>query len=488
MGARTGQQYLDGLRDDRRVWLGAERVDVIEDPRLAGSLLGLAGYFDYQHAHAEDCLVEDAGTGEPVNASHLLPRTAADLERRHRALARLARYSVGMMGRTPDYVNVTLAGFAARRDIFEHNGDTRAADALVAFHHEAARRDLSLTHTIINPVIDKSLGDVEGLNGELALRRVRRTEGGIVVSGSKILGTLGPFADENFVYPGHPLPRDADPAFALCFAVPMDAPGLHTVCRDHYGTVGGERVDHPFSARFDEQDAVLIFDEVEIPDERVFIDGDLQVYAMLMREGWAANIMQQTSIRAQIKLEFAYDLACRLVDLQGMGGRPDATRQLGELWSYAELTRSGVLAAEAGAHDWGNGAWFPDQRPFLALRALLPGWMTRANDILKGLGSHNLLCTPTLEALDDPELGPLLRRYLPGAGGRDAAERARAFRLAWDFAGSALGSRVDLYERFYLGSAARNFTLNHVLARGAREWTEVDDFCRLAGIDTSTTR
>src|SRR4029079_2764977 len=123
-----------------------------------------------------------------------------------------------------------------------------------------------------------------------------------------------------------------------------------------------------------------------------------------------------------------------------------------------------------------------------ALRALLPGWMTRANDILKGLGSHNLLCTPTLEALDDPELGPRLRRSRPGAAGGDAAERARAFRLAWDFAGSALGSRVDLYERFYLGSAARNFTLNHVLARGAREWTEVDDFCRLAGIDASTTR
>jgi aromatic ring hydroxylase len=119
-----------------------------------------------------------------------------------------------MLGRTPDYVNVTLAGFAARRDIFESNGDKRAADALVAFQREVALRDLSLTHTIINPVIDKAKSDVDGINADLAFRVVRRTSGGVVVSGSKILGTLGPFADVNVVYPAHPLPKHADPSYA----------------------------------------------------------------------------------------------------------------------------------------------------------------------------------------------------------------------------------------------------------------------------------
>ena len=74
------------------------------------------------------------------------------------------------------------------------------------------------------------------------------------------------------------------------------------------------------------------------------------------------------------------------------------------------------------------------------------------NDIIKQLGSHNLLATPSLAAFDHPELGPLLERYLPGANGVSARDRAQVFRAAWDLAGSALGGRVELYERFYLAS------------------------------------
>jgi aromatic ring hydroxylase len=482
MGARTGQEYIAGLKDDRMVWLDGRRVDVVSEPRLAGSLLGVAEYFDYQHQFADDCLVEDAETGELINASHLIPLSDDDLRRRHRALDRLARYSIGMLGRTPDYVNVTLAGFVAQRSVFEMNGDTRAGAALVAFQREVALGDLSLTHTIINPVIDKAVGDVEGINAELLPRIVRRTEDGIVVSGSKILGTLGPFADENFVYPAYPLPNDADPDYALCFSVPVGAKGLHTVCRDHY-TVEGSRADHPFSSRFDEQDAFLIFDEVEVPWERVFIAGDLEVYGNVMRHGWAANILQQTSIRAAVKLEFAYDLACKMVEVQNMGSRAEATQLLGELVTYADMTRAAIRAAEADAHQYQQGGWFCGTEPFTAIRTLMPSWMTRVNEIFKALGGHNLLCTPNEAAFADPELGPLVRRYLPGANDISAEERAKIFRMAWDFAGSALGSRSELYERFYLSSQPRNLTFNHVLARRSREWTDVDDFRHVSGIE-----
>jgi 4-hydroxyphenylacetate 3-monooxygenase/anthranilate 3-monooxygenase (FAD)/4-hydroxyphenylacetate 3-monooxygenase len=482
MAARTAEEYRQGLKDDRVVWLNGRRVDVLDEPRFAGSLQGMAEYFDYQHEHALDCLIEDPQTGEPINASHIIPAGDADLRRRHVALDRLAHYSVGMLGRTPDYVNVTVAGFAAQRRLFEKNGDTRAGAAITAFQREVALRDLSLTHTIINPVIDKAVGDVEGINAGLPPRIVRQTAEGIVVSGSKILGTLAPFADENFVYPAHPLPKNADPAYALCFSVPVGTKGLHTVCRDHYA-VDGSRADHPFSSRFDEQDAFLIFDEVEVPWERVFIAGDLDVYGNLMKHGWAANIVQQTAIRAAVKLEFAYDLACKMVEVQNMGSRSEATQLLGEIATYADMTRAAIIAAEAGAHEYPWGGWFCDLRPFTALRALMPSWMTRVNDIFKTLGSHNLLCAPNEAAFAHPELGPLLRRYLPGANDITAEERARIFRTAWDFAGSALGSRGELYERFYLSSQPRNLGFHHGIARASQEWSDVDDFFRVSGID-----
>jgi 4-hydroxyphenylacetate 3-monooxygenase/anthranilate 3-monooxygenase (FAD)/4-hydroxyphenylacetate 3-monooxygenase len=417
-----------------------------------------------------------------MSASLLVPRGAEDLKRRHAAFDCFARYSVGMLGRTPDYVNVTLAGFVARADIFSAKGDRTHAERLRRFYREVVEKDLSLTHTIIHPVVDKSLPDTRGVNGEVALRVVRRTRDHIVVRGAKILATLGPFADELFVYPGQPQPPGTDPATLLSFSIPLASRGLVTLCRDHYG-VAAPVGDLPFSSRFDEQDAFMIFDDVEIPLERVFIDGDPDVYNGLMRHGWAANVMQQTSIRAAVKLEFAYELCTRMARATNSEARPEVAAMLGEIWAYSALTRAAVTAAEAGARDWGNGAFFCDDRPFRAIRAMMPGWMVRANDCIKAIGSHNLLATPSLDAIDNPEIGPLIRRLMPGANGLGARERAKVFRTAWDFAGSALGGRTELYERFYLASAPRNFAVDHVLAQQEREWSEVPALLNAAGVD-----
>ena len=140
MTARTGQEYISGLRDNRTVWLGGEKVDVLKHPAFAGSVNGMAAYFDWQHKYADDCLVADPETGKPMNASLIVPRNADDLRRRHAAFDRFARYSNGMLGRTPDYVNVTLAGFVARSDIFTAKGDTVYAERIRRFYRRLDER------------------------------------------------------------------------------------------------------------------------------------------------------------------------------------------------------------------------------------------------------------------------------------------------------------------------------------------------------------
>jgi len=472
MSARTGAQFLSGLRDDRRIWVGNERVrDVVGHPAFAGAARALAGLFDLQHAAAEVCLMPDPETGEPINVSHLIPRSVADLARRHACIEREAEYSVGLMGRTPDYLNVTFAGFAGRADEWAANGNDRGAANLVAYQREMARRDLSLTHTIIHPTIDKARGDVPKPGDDVALHKVENTTGGILVRGARILATLAPFADEIAVYPAWPLPPGAD-AYALAFSIPMATPGLTFLCRDSCSTPDGA-FDHPLSSRFDEQDAFVIFDDVEVPRDRLFIDANLEAYNSVMTTGWAPNVLQQTMIRAQTKLEFAWGLATRLVEVINAGA-PATFEMLGELWTYGEFARAAVAAAEAGAREYGNGVWFPALGPLQALRAALPSWFPRVNEIIRLLGSHNLLATPTAAQLGDPQLRPLIDRYLRGAGDIPAEERIRVFRLAWDFAGSALASRNEQYERFYLASGARNYQLAHLLASSERARRLVD--------------
>jgi 4-hydroxyphenylacetate 3-monooxygenase oxygenase component len=462
MAARTGQQFLDRLRKTHRtVWLGDECVDdVTAHPELAGAAHTLAGVFDRQHRYPEECLIPDPETGEPINISHMLPRSVEDLKRRNRGLSRISEATVGLMGRTPDYMNVKFACFAARHAIWAgpDQGNEEGAQNLVQFQRRLAREDISLTHTIIQPTIDK-VTDLRIVGNRVTLHKVGETARGIVVRGARILATLAPFADEIAVYPGLPIPADAND-YALAFAISVDTPGLIFLCRDSASAPGAHPFDRPLSSRFDEQDAFVIFDDVEIPRERVFLDGRVDIYNGIRNTGIVENLTNQTTIRAVTKLEFAYGLATRMAE--AINDQSPATQEmLGELLSYLEVARSAVLLSAEHGREVGDGVWFPDPRPLMPMRSLLADWFPRVAEIITLIGSHNLLATPSRRQLDNAGLRPLLDEFLHGANGVDAEARAGLFRIAWDFVGSGLGGRNLLYERFYLTSASRNRITAH---------------------------
>jgi aromatic ring hydroxylase len=167
-------------------------------------------------------------------------------------------------------------------------------------------------------------------------------------------------------------------------------------------------------------------------------------------------------LRALTKLEFAYGLATRMAEAVN-DVSPHTLEMLGELSGYVEVTRSAVLLAEEHAYDRGEGVWFPDGRPLHPMRAILATWFPRVNDILITIGSHNLLATPSRAMLADARLRPLIDEFLHGSNDVDAEQRAALYRLAWDFVGSNLGARNDLYERNYLASARTNRTGAHMV-------------------------
>ena len=160
-----------------------------------------------------------------------------------------------------------------------------------------------------------------------------------------------------------------------------------------------------------------------------------------------------------------------------IGDKTPATAELlGELFGYAELTRAALRTAEAEAFEWGNGVWFPNGDP-LVTAAPLPASVDAARErdpapdgLAQPAGDADRV------ADQGPRAGPLLAKYLQGAGGASAETRIRVFRLAWDFAASALGSRGEQYERFYLASAARNRMLAHLFAPKDRSRKLVDRF------------
>jgi 4-hydroxyphenylacetate 3-monooxygenase len=458
MPARTGQDYLNGLKaTNREMWLGGERVDNVTDhPLLAGGANAIAAFYDLQHQYPDELLMPDPETGELINVTHMQPRSVEDLHKRHVGLTRISELSMGVMGRTPDYMNVTFAGFADDRTRWAgpDGNNTEGYENLVAFQKRLRRDDLSLTHTIIHPTVDKAKDSAIAGN-PVPLHKVGETADAIIVRGCRLLATLAPYADEQTVYPAAPLPPDASD-YALSFTVPMDAPGLVFLCRESGLLPGRNPVDAPFSTRFDEQDALCIFDNVEIPKANVFIDGNLDVYNRVMgKSAWWPNIMQQTTIRALTKLEFAYGLLVRMAE--AVNDNSERTMEmLGEVIGFIEVTRNAILLSELNATTWESGGVYPEARALHPMRALLPDWFTRLNDIIKTIGSHNLLAAASSGALENPRINALMNEFQPGANGMGADARSEVYKVAWDFAGSLLGSRNELYERNYLTSARTN--------------------------------
>ncbi len=462
MGARTGAQFLEGLRKTRReIWLEGERIeDVTAHPKLRGGAKSLAAMFDRQHAYAGECLFAHPETGEPTNVSHMIPRSREDLWRRHAGIVRLSEGSMGIMGRTPDYMNMKFAAFASAPRVWAgaDGRNERGARNIVSFQRRLSAADISLTHTIIQPTIDKRT-DSRLLGNKVSIRKVGETAEGIVVRGARVLATLAPYADEQTVYPGQPIPPDAT-AYAIAFAIPLDTPGLKFLCRDSASSPGADPFDKPLSSRFDEQDAFCIFDDVLVPWDRLFIDGDVQIYNSMRDTGYAINMTSQSTTRALTKLEFAYGLATRMAELIG-DHSPATNEMLGELACYVRLTANALELSLEQAWQRADGVWFPNGAVLEPMRSMLAVWMPRVAEIITLVGSHNLLTTPSRTELADPTLRPLLDEMLHGADGATADERAAVFRMAWDFVGSALGGRGFLYERFYLTSASRNKQMLH---------------------------
>lgn len=457
MGARNGEEYLKGLAaTDREVWIGGERVgNVVEHPLTAQAAQSMAAWFDLQFAHPDELLIADEETGEQINATHMIPRSKDDLYRREAALRRIAEMSMGTMGRLPEYINVTFAGFAGSVSDWKgaDGSNEEGAARLVEFQKRYRRHDLAATHTIIHPTRDKMRDGF--VDNPVPLHKVGETTDSIIVRGARVLATLAPFGDEQTVYPGHPLPPNADPSYALAFTVRMDTPGMIFLCRDPAARPSVPPIDAPFSTRFDEQDAFCIFDDVEVPKDNVWVDGNLDVYNGVLGQSWSPNILQQTTVRALTKLEFAYGLANRMAEI--LNDQTPATQEmLGELACYVELTRSALIAGTERATTNADGLMFLDPRAITPIRCEMPAFMTRAVEIIRVIGSHNLLATASRGQLDDARLRPLIDQFLSGANGIDAEERTVVFRAAWDFIGSALGSRNDLYERNYLASAKTN--------------------------------
>ena len=462
MPARTGQQYIDGLsKNPAEVWISGEKVkDVTTHPAFQNGVRSLAALYDQQHDPAtKDAMTfKSPSSGDQVGLSFIIPKTIDDLVKRREMMTNWAWESCGMMARTPDFLNNAVSGWAGSSDYFLDNRP-EFKDNVLRYHEHIRENDLTLTHTLVNLQRSRNAAVVDNIEEQVALTVVKETDAGIVVHGSRILATLGPISDEIAVYPTrtHILGKDAWRQ-AFSFALPCATPGMKFMCRESLD-LGRSSFDHPLGARFEEMDALVFFDNVLVPWERVFLLGDVDMcndYAAATHS--TSHTGQQVVNRTVIKTEFILGLASLMAETLGSTEVPHVQERIGEIVVYLETLKACVRAAEADANLNQWGVMCPAQGPLVAGRNLYAKVIyARLAEIVQLLGSSSLMALPTEADFDTP-ISPDLERYL-ATDTTGAKDRVRLFHLAWDVACSAFGGRQVLYERFFGGDPVRNAIL-----------------------------
>jgi 4-hydroxyphenylacetate 3-monooxygenase len=357
-----------------------------------------------------------------------------------------------MMGRAPDYLNRAITAYAAGAE-FLAAADPHFGRNAVRLHEQLREHDLCLTHSLLTPQINRAVGPSQQADPFLAARVRSEDDAGIVIRGCRMLATL-PAADAIMVFPSTLLKNTEDDApYAFGVVVATDAPGLKLVCRESVD-YGGSRFDHPLGSRFEEMDAVVMFDDVHVPWENVLLYRDVERCNMAYaRTGAAAGMAHQVVVKNIAKTEFILGLAHLLVDTIGAEGFQHIQEKLAEIWVTLETMRALLRAAEAdaAADEW--GVFRPAWNPLDAARNLYPRLYPRMIEIVQQIGASGLVAMPTEQDLRGP-LAPDIERYYQAARA-DAFERIPLFRLAWDTALSAFAGRQVLYERFFFGDPVR---------------------------------
>ena len=277
MAIRSGEQLLQSLRDGRQMFIDGDRVgDVTTDPRFATAARSLAQLYDMQHDPAliDRMTFLSPTSGERVGLSFIEPRSVDDLIRRRDMVRIWADATCGMFGRSPDYMNIFITGFASAAEEFGKK-DQSFAENIRGYHEHIRENDVCMTHTLINPQVDRSR-PVEKQDKDLAAKIVKETGAGIVVRGARMVSTLCAYSNDLLVLPSTYIAnsKEAEP-YAFRFSVEVDAPGLRFICRPsviHQNAASP--MDYPLSSRLDETDAMVVFDDVLVPWERVFIHRD----------------------------------------------------------------------------------------------------------------------------------------------------------------------------------------------------------------------
>src|ERR1700692_2583683 len=327
----TGAEFLESLRDDREVYIYGERVkDVTAHPAFRNSAASVALLYDALHDEKTKAVLTAPTDPGPRGYTHKFfkaARSREDVIAQRDAIAAWARLSYGWMGRSPDYKAAFLNTLGANAEFYgKFAGNARA------WHKRGQEAVLYLNHALVNPPIDRNKPVEEVKDVYITIQK--ETDAGIYVSGAKVVATNSALTQYNFL--GQNMGQEiTDPAMVVMFIAPMNTPGIKLICRPSYefaAAASGSPWDYPLTSRYDENDAIFVFDNAFIPWENVFIHRDVQrLKDFYPKSGFFNGLTVQGSPTLAFRLDFLIGVLVKAARATGVDGFRGVQAQIGEI-------------------------------------------------------------------------------------------------------------------------------------------------------------
>ena len=405
----TGDQYRASLADGRKIYHRGKLVeDVTTHPTFAGQVDSAARGYDLRYSSAAGA--ENEFLAAPKSIEALRKRTETDTD----ILTGVTWASAMTMLSAADRIE-------SRRP--------QGAAAMRAYVQELQRRDLRIVECITDAKGDRSLPPAKQADPDAYLRVVERRPDGVVIRGAKLHIALAPVAHEMLVIPTKAMkPDEGD--YSIACGVAVNAPGVKIVNGGTQSPDADPR-DHPFAAEQFASHGFVIFDDVFVPNERVFLDGETDC-AAAFAHSLGLWIRVEGLVGMANQADVLVGLAQLIAEANGLEKMAHIKEKIADMVIHATLLRATLEAALSKSEKLSDGTVVPNELYANAGKYLGAAEYNTMIRHLHDIAGGSVLTVPSMLDMDNPDTGPLIRKYMTGKAGLDGEYRLKLFHAIRD--------------------------------------------------------
>lgn len=438
MAIKTPKEYLASLKDGRVVYCDGQRVpDVTQHPilKICNDWVAM-DYVMNNDPLYRDLLTDLDADGERVSFALQPQRTQEDLFRLREMVKLWARVCFGKPSGAKFVAKDGLNAVTVVSQRIDRKYGTRYAANVDAYRRHLQQNDLAFAMGLTDVKGDRSLRpSQQKQHPDFYVHIVEERKDGIVVRGAKAHISQAPACNEILVAPCRAM-REDDRAYAVSFGVPVNAPGVTLISAQPEVSEGYNLMDHPISGSVYINDAMIIFEDVFIPKERIFLKGEWEFAGQVAYMFANFHRLSAETYKA-MELELFTGAAALMAEYNGIEKVAHVREKLTWLVMYTEMIETlGRAAVEHCIQEEGSDLVYPN--PMIAnicKYQFADNWHT-ATKYLQDIAGGIMVTAPSAKDFLNPETRALMEKYLTGRDGIPTEDRFRMMKLARDLTSS----------------------------------------------------